>query len=647
MNPCLFPIAARLLLPLLASLALWLPVPAAAAGAAQTVVHVLDYVGVDYAEAVQDGRIKNADEYQEMLEFAAQVRTQLDGLPEVPARAALRAQAAALAERIGAKAPPPEIAAQAAALRWAVISAYGLQIAPRAAPDLKAGAALYATHCAACHGAQGRGDGPGAKGLDPAPSSFHDRERMAQRSAYGLYNTITLGVSGTGMQAYGSLSEEDRWALAFVAAAFAVDEATHAKGEALWRAGLGRQAFADLGPVATLSAQEARQRLGDDAAAVQAYLLTAPQDVAAARPAPLGFARASLARSVDAYRRGAGGEAAQLAIQAYLEGFELVEASLANVDAGLMARSERALMAYRALVQSGAPVERVEQQAAAVQQLLAQAGERLASAQLSPAATFASAFVILLREGAEAILVVAAILAFLRRAGRGDARRWVHAGWIAALALGALTWGLSSFVIEISGANREITEGVTALVAAAMLVYVGYWLHSKAHGAAWQKFIGEQVGAALSQGTVWTLALVSFLAVYREAFETVLFYQALAAQVGERGVAAMAGGIGAAALALLLFGWAILRASVRLPLGLFFAASGIVLLVLAVVFTGQGVAALQEAGRVGADAVPFVSLPLLGIHPTLQSLGAQALVGLLCVLAVWSAARQRQGQAAA
>jgi high-affinity iron transporter len=619
----------------------------AAADPAQTVVHILDYIGVDYAEAVEHGKVKNADEYKEMVEFAAQVRTLLGGLPDNPSRAGLQVDAERLAALVDAKAPAEAIAQQASALRWSVIRAYGLQIAPKAAPDIKAGAALYAAQCAACHGAQGRGDGAAGRSLEPAPSNFHDRERMAQRSVYGLYNTITLGVAGTGMAAYAQLGEDQRWALAFLVAGFAVDEEARAKGAALWRAGRGRQEFADLSSIATLSAQEVRQRFGDDATAVWSYLVTEPQAMVAARPAPLDFARATLGRSLDAYRRGAQAEAAQLAIQAYLEGFELVEASLANFDAALMQSTEREMMAYRALVQAGAPLERVEQQAAAVSRLLERASERLASTELSPAATFVSALVILLREGAEAILVVAAILAFLRRAGRSDAARWVHLGWVVALALGGVTWVVSSRFIEISGANREITEGVTALVAAAMLLYVGYWLHSKSHSQAWQKFIGDRVGAALSRGTVWTLALISFLAVYREAFETVLFYQALAAQLGERGGAWMAWGIGAAVVALLAFAWAILRASVRLPIGLFFSASGIVLLLLAVVFTGQGVSALQEAGSIGSDAVSFVSLPLLGIHPTVQSLGAQAVVAVLAVLALWTASRrQRRARAA-
>jgi len=615
------------------------PVAHAREDTSQTVLHLLDYIAVDYAEAVGNGRVTNADEYREMTEFAGQVQTLIADLPANTARAGLRADAAVLAERIGAKAAPAEIASRATELRRALIRAYDVPVAPKAIPDLKRGAALYTEHCAACHGVAGHGDGPAGKGLEPAPSSFHDRPRMASRSVYGLYNTISLGVNGTGMASYRHLSEDDRWALALFVANFAAADEVRAKGAALWAGGGWRDRFPDFTPLVTLSEKETTERFGADGVAVQAYLRATPQALTADRPAPLVFAAAELENSLTAYRAGRRTEAVQLAIRAYLEGFEPVESALRNVDAGLMARIEREMMAYRGLLQAGAPVERAEEQSAAVQALLNQARDRLDGAKLSPATTFVSALVILLREGAEAILVVAAILAFLVRAGRPEARRWVHAGWLAALALGFATWAVSSHLVEISGAGREVTEGVTALVAAALLLYVGYWLHSKSHSAAWQNFIADKVGGVLSRGTVWTLALISFFAVYREAFETVLFYQALATQAGPDGRGALVGGLLLGAALLVAVAWAIRRASVQLPLGLFFSVSGILLVILAVVFTGQGIAALQEAGKVDADAVAFVAIPMLGIYPTIQTLSAQAAVALLSAFGLWSAGR--------
>ena len=94
---------------------------------------------------------------------------------------------------------------------------------------------------------------------------------------------------------------------------------------------------------------------------------------------------------------------------------------------------------------------------------------------------------------------------------------------------GGVTWLAASYLITLSGADREITEGVTALLAAAMLLYVGFWMHRHAHAARWKAFIETRVASALSGRTMWALGSISFLAVYREAFETVLFYQALLA----------------------------------------------------------------------------------------------------------------------
>src|SRR5690348_1715327 len=211
----------------------------------QTVVHILDYVGVDYAGAVEGGKIKKEDEYKEMLEFTGEAATLLKNLPDVSQRAALVADAEKLARMVRSKAAAADVAAAAGKLRWAVITAYNVAIAPKSAPDLKLGATLYQSNCAACHGAQGKGDGPAAAKLDPTPSNFHDRERMEQRSVYSLYNTITLGVKGTAMAPFGKLSEQERWALAFHVSGFPAAAEGPARGDKLWRDGKGRQAFPD------------------------------------------------------------------------------------------------------------------------------------------------------------------------------------------------------------------------------------------------------------------------------------------------------------------------------------------------------------------------------------------------------------------
>ena len=628
---------------LLLALALGAALPAAAQEA-QTALHLLDYIGVDYAEAIEDGKIKNEDEYKEMIEFTGQVSTQVKGLADNPAKAALVADAAALAGLVRDKAAVPAVAEAARKLRWAIVGAYKLRIAPRGAPPLAAAAALYAQQCAMCHGAQGRGDGPAAKGLDPAPSNFHELERMTQRSAYGLYNTVSLGVGGTSMAPFAKLSEDERWALAFYVANLGVPAERVREGEKLWKAGEAKAVFPDLANVATLSTDEVKERHGEKAARVQDYLRAHPDVL---RPAPLAFSRQKLNEAQEAYRRGDRSAARQAALTGYLEGFELAEAALANVDSGLMREIERRMLDLRGAIERGAPQAELDKEIAAVDALLAAAQEKLGAGELSPAAAFAGSLLILLREGLEAILVLAAIIAFVTKTGRRDALPWIHAGWIAALALGGVTWVVATFVVDISGANRELTEGITALLAAAMLLYVGYWLHGKSYANAWTRFIREQVGQALARRTLWAMAAVSFLAVYREMFEIVLFYQALWAQAGDSGRSAVLGGMAVAAIALAAIGFAIFKYSTRLPIGPFFAATSALLVLLAVVFTGHGVAALQEAGLLGATRLGFDPVPLLGIYPSTESVGAQLVVLALVALGYWTSRRAAEPRRAA
>lgn len=610
--------------------------PAWAQENAQTTLHLLDYVGADYGGAVENGAIRSADEYREMQEFVAQAGERLKSLPDNPAKPALLADARRLVSLVAARAAPAEVADLAAKLRQGLAAAYEIPLAPRRPPDLARGAAVYAAECAACHGASGHGDGPAARGLAPAPADFHDAARMVNRSAYGLYNTITLGVAGTSMAANPRMREDDRWALAFLVAGLAANAGERSaqvrEGEALWKAGQGREVFRSLADVTSLSSAEMHKRHGEAAARIQAYLVSHPDALAADKPLPIAFARASLARALDAYRRGDAAAARELATVAYLEGFELVEAGLDNVDQPLRLSIERDMIALRTAIAKNVSVDALAAQIAQVDAQLAIAQGRLSEGNLSPGAAFVSALVILLREGLEAILLLAAIIAFVKRTGRQDALRHVHAGWVLALALGAATWAAANYLFDISGANRELTEGITALFAAAMLLYVGYWLHGRTQAQAWSAFLRDTVGQALDRKTLWAMVGVSFLAVYREIFEVVLFYEALWMQAGEPGRGALWAGVALAALLLALAGWGIFKYSIRLPLAPFFAAMSLLLALLAVVFAGQGIAALQEAGIVEASHVAFVTVQVLGIHPTLETLGAQLACIALIVL---------------
>jgi high-affinity iron transporter len=627
-----------------ALLVLALALSAAPAAAAEPdpftpVLHALDYLGVDYPGAVADGKILDRGEYEEQLEFATGVRTMIATLPARPERAALEATAAGLLAAIQEKRPGEEVAAIADDLRRRIIDLYDVPVTPRQPPDLAVAAALYTTHCAVCHGAEGRGDGPAARGLTPPPANLTDPGRMGEHSVFGLYNTITLGIKGTAMTGFAPLSEGQRWSLAFYVSTLAASPESRARGAALWPRGVGQTELPDLRALVMATPRDVTARSGPDGAAVLAYLRSAPAALAGGRESPIDLSTRLLTESLDAYRRGEPARAHQLAVTSYLEGFELAEAPLSAVDNALKNRVEAEMLRYRTMLQSRAPRDEVEAEARTILSLLDEARRRLDAARLSPVTTFTSALIILLREGLEAILVVAALVALLIKSERRDALRYVHAGWIAALALGAVTWLAASSVVTLSGASREATEGVTALLAAIMLLYVGFWMHRHAHAARWQTFIETRVRAALSGRTRWALASIAFLAVYREAFETVLFYQALWIEAGRDGRTAVVGGFLAAALGLVLLAWLILKVGLRLPVGWFFGAGSVLMASLAVVLAGKGVAALQEAGKVPIEPLDLPAIPSLGVYPTWQGVLTQVAL-LVLILAAFAYSRR-------
>ncbi|MGQ0577880.1 MAG: cytochrome c/FTR1 family iron permease [Betaproteobacteria bacterium] len=249
-----------------------------------------------------------------------------------------------------------------------------------------------------------------------------------------------------------------------------------------------------------------------------------------------------------------------------------------------------------------------------------------AQGKLSASAGLASAFIIIAREGLLAILVLAAVAALLIKSGRRERLKHLHAGWVAALLLGIATWIASATLAEISGAQWEVSQGLTALLCAAVLLYAGHWLLGQSHASRSRSFIGGRAGDALSQGTLFGIALVSFLAVYRQVFESVLLIQALWIQSDGASRGGLVTGFATAGAALAVLAWLVSRYSARMPSQLFFRLSSLFLAVPAVIFAGKGVAALQAAGQFPTDPLAIAGIPALGIYPSIQGLSLQALL---------------------
>jgi high-affinity iron transporter len=595
----------------------------------QTVWRLLDYIAVDYGGAVSHGAVSSPSEYAEQTEFAATVATKVAALPAQPSRSDLLAGVGRLQHAIADKADPARVADMSRGLAAALLTAYPVPLAPNTAPSFDRGTMLFNQNCAACHGAKGDGHGPAAAALATRPIAFIDPDRARQRSVFALYQVITQGLDGTPMASFASLPTADRWALAFYAGHFAFPDSAATEGAKLWRADASLHAVVpDLQTLVGVTPAALEQKIGrDKAIALVAFLRRHPDAVGQRPPGSLALVRDRLARSLAAYRAGDKQHAEELALSAYLDGFEPVEPALGSRDASLLARIEGGMGDYRGAMQQGDAVDAVARRAQVLDELLNGAETALAPSSASNASTFLGAAAILLREGLEALLIVVAMIAFLRKAERLEVMPYVHGGWISALLAGGLTWAIATWVIGITGANRELVEGVGSVFAAVVLLWVGIWMHGKAQADEWQRYIREKMSKALSGRSAWLLFGLAFVVVYREVFETILFYAALWTQ-GNGG--AMLAGAGTACVALSIIAWVILGYSRRLPIAKFFQYSSWLMALLTVVLAGKGFAALQEAGIVGIAPLSVVPrVELVGLFPTVQTVGAQVLMAVV------------------
>ncbi|MES2932683.1 MAG: cytochrome c/FTR1 family iron permease [Pseudomonadota bacterium] len=598
---------------------------------AKQIWQLLDYLAVDYEKAVKDGAVASQDEYAEMLEFAATAERQIAELPVTPTKATLRTDAVALRTAIAAKVGPPQVGDQARRLAAALLAAYPVSMAPRSSPDLRRGAQLYENQCASCHGATGHADGPLAAKLSPPPIAFADHERAQHRSVFALQQIIANGVEGTPMPAFTQFSDDDRWALAFFVSTMAYTDEERLAGAKLWASDPSlHAAVATIDRLSQISeAMLSKDMPATSARQVLAYLRGMPSTLEASSADTLTLAKKRLAESVAALQKGDPEQATRFALSSYLDGFEPVEPALAAKNKWLFEEIEKTMGSYRGAISAGQTASAV-QMADRLQALLTDAQAALGGSS-DPWSAFLGALTILLREGLEALLVVVAMMSFLKKAERSDVLPYVHAGWIAALAAGGLTWAVATYLVDLSGASREMTEGFSAIFAAVVLLCVGIWMHQKSLAGRWQSYVRQKLSSALNKKSAMMLFLLSFVTVYREVFETVLFYAALWTPGNG---AYLLGGLATGVVLLSAIAVVLLRSAARLPISQFFAASSALVAVLAVVLMGKGVAALQKVGFLDITPITMPRIDVLGIYPSMQTILAQLLILLIVIASV-------------
>jgi high-affinity iron transporter len=597
---------------------------------AQRLVHILSYVAADYGGAVENGAIKSQDEYNEQVSFLVEgekIAARLQpGMPPNLGGVDVDAEMKRAQKLVADKATEAEVAAVVTGIRNYLIQALRLEVAPSKTPSFERGQSIYLEHCATCHGEKGGADTARAASLLPHPVSFLDPAVGDAMTPYRAASTIRFGVPGTSMIPFTFLTDADRWDLAYYVTGLR-HTATPAEIGRAQTSLVHLAVHSDAQLRDELRAQGGRE---EDLPGMLANLRRrAPYDDQG-RGNTLGIARLKLDGARAALARGERDAARGLLIDAYLEGVEPAEGALRTADPALVSSIEARFMAARGALASGAAAPEVDGKISEILGDVTRADTLLArNEERSFSSVAIASGGILLREGVEAALLVAALLGIAAQAGMRDKRRYIHLGWAAALVLGGLTWLVSSRLIVISGARRELIEGVTALLATAVLFYVSYSLLAKREVARWMKFLKEQISSRKAALSLFAIAL---LAAYREAFETVLFYQALLASNASPSAAGFGAAVGAALLVALVFVYT--RAGRFAPPQIFFRISSYLLYGLAVVFAGQGIAALQIVGVMPIHPFSFPSVPAIGLFPTLETCGAQLVLIGLALLAL-------------
>ncbi|MEZ4721182.1 MAG: FTR1 family protein [Flavobacteriales bacterium] len=599
--------------------------PQSADNETRMLINLMDYIAKDYGMAVQNGEVVSEFEFAEMQEFvqsASDYHTKLTQASIIDTHLQLGSHINSLSMAIVSKSSSEKVANIADEIKAKILALNLVAQSPKTWPDMNAGKSAFSVHCASCHGATGDGNGPVGAGLNPSPTNFTDRNIMNGVAPFQAFNTIRLGIPGTGMRGFEELSDEQIWNLAFYIESLHYDSpSSQNTSNAI-----------NLEEIATLSDEELIGKYSESD--IRANRLGSVETNTNAS-IPTEVARTLLKESLNAYKSEQFDLAADHALNAYLKGIELIEPQIKASDNALFQELESSMMAIRAGIKArigyGEMTERVEH----AMMVIDEADAVLMDSKRGMLMTAFIAITILVREGLEAFFVILAILGVLRTVDSPSAIRWLHGGWISAVVMGIAGWFFADSLLNFSAESRELMEGLIALIAVVVLLYLGFWLHGKTEAAKWKEFVETKIKSLINSNNMIGLGAFSFVVVFREAFESVLFLSSLTTDgQSESKIGVLIGFIGAAAI-LLFVAWAILKWFKKLPIRKVFLYSSIVILALAFVLAGDGIHAIQEGGYLDIRSFPMnIKLPLLGIYPTYETMVVQIAV-LVAITILW------------
>jgi high-affinity iron transporter len=351
--------------------------------------------------------------------------------------------------------------------------------------------------------------------------------------------------------------------------------------------------------------------------------------------------RVKLDEVLKIYRDGDAKSAIQASRSAYLDSYENIELPLRPINPDFTLEMEIKFAELRNLMQAGSPYDAVAEKVVEIRAGLDES-ERLVTGtgSLAPAIAFSTSFSIIFREGLESALIIGAILTYLEASRNERFRKHVYYGIVLAFAGTAATWFAAQFLIEISGANASMIEAVAGISAVGVLFWVSFWILNKVETKKWIEFVKAKVWKATATGSVMVFVMLSFFTVYREGFETVLFYQAMLSYAKYMELYVVAGlFIGLVIIIGITF--LVRRLGKKLPLRVLFGLTMAVGAYMSIAFMGNAIREFQEIGLIETThiaAIPRLDINLAamtGIHPTLETVLAQA--GLLAVYLAGSA----------
>ncbi len=559
---------------------------------------MLNIAAKEFEEGVEGGKIVVAPEYEESMLFLQQATNRFARIsPEISDPQIIKIienRFINLMNLIKEKVDSQVIWKKVNDINSELLTTFNIKInkIPITPVSLANGKKIFENNCAICHGIKGNGDGPMARQFDPSPAVLSDPKLTGDKNtiAYDNFEVINVGIANTAMMGWaGVLTETQIWDVTYYLRTFS-------------------NVNLKLPPVnIELASVEESENVKEGLAE---QVVNEAQDI--------------LENSLTAYKADQIEDAVELAFDAYLA-YEKIESNLITKDRDLGVSLESAFSRYRGEIKRNAPIDLVESLHKEIILDLSK-GLVLLKDKVGFTGMFFQSFSIIVREGFEAILIIAALIAFLNKS-RNQARiKSIHIGVVVGILASFATAYIIHEILHLSMASQEVLEGWIMLIAVAVLFSVSYWLVSKIDNKRWQEYINKQMRGAISKGSAFTLGSVAFISVYREGFETVLFYKALFLYADSTTQGIIPGFLAGCVVLAGVF-YLINTLGMRIPLKWFFGFTSVLLYYMAFTFMGKGIHELQMGEQISMTSANFLpSLSWLGMYPTWETFIGQAVL---------------------